>query len=273
MLTLLATRSAASSTTRDLAPSVAPSPRSLPQLLPRVSTPTSPNRSVRGILLRRGAFKFLVSASAECMRTRIHLPGAAVSAVSAVAQPSAFAFRLTPLLSFLTPLLDSFDTTRAPDRYSQGGNLQYQQPPVPTSFVGAHRGSLPPQSQYAPPQQQHASSLHAGASFHPHGHQPVAPPHLPVPYASHSHHAHQPHTSAHHTAPPPPPTPPVPAFPPPVSSLLLYLFSPMEVTGPELGYSDRNAVDREGRHAPLFSGSPTRAHRSLSEEAYRVEWV
>ena len=56
-----------------------------------------------------------------------------------------------------------------------------------------------------------------------------------------------------------------------MTSLLLYLFSPMEVTGMELGYSDREAVDREGKKHPAFGGVPTRAHRSLSEESYRME--
>lgn len=61
------------------------------------------------------------------------------------------------------------------------------------------------------------------------------------------------------------------SFPPSMTNLLLYLFSPMEVTGMELGYSDREAVTREGKKHPAFSGIPTRAHRSLSEEAYRLE--
>jgi hypothetical protein len=62
-----------------------------------------------------------------------------------------------------------------------------------------------------------------------------------------------------------------PSFPPSMTSLLLYLFSPMEVTGMELGYSDREAVDREGKKHGAFGGIPTRAHRSLSEESYRME--
>lgn len=62
-----------------------------------------------------------------------------------------------------------------------------------------------------------------------------------------------------------------PAFPPPMHTLLIYLFSALEVVGTDLGYSDRNIVDASGKKSTAFAGTPTRAHRSLNEESCRLE--
>jgi len=60
-------------------------------------------------------------------------------------------------------------------------------------------------------------------------------------------------------------------FPPPMASLLAYLFSPTEVTSAELGYTDQTLVGHAGGKRELFDSPPSQAHRSLLGEALRME--
>lgn len=154
-------------------------------------------------------------------------------------------------------------------QFGHPGYAQNLQPGQPYPFppVGVDQTAFPLSHQ-----KMTASTSQLQQLSQQHSHYPKAYPFAPAQM----YHQPSPSTSTFGQNPPHPPAgaqPPLrlQAFPPPMSSLLAYLFSPTEVTTAELGYTDQTLVGHEGGKNELFDEPPSLAHRDLMVEALRME--